>query len=115
MLVILSTLAAGILGVGASVNADVLMFDFGPTTVTGGDAVSSPYDSSSIGTRWNKVQNSTITNGLVYANGAAASGVSIKLGRSSTTTGWTNFVYTTASINSLALGSGAYSGSGVST
>jgi hypothetical protein len=88
----------------------VLLFDFGPTTVTGGDVTNSPYDCSSIGTSWNKAQNSNITNGLVYANGIAASGVSLKLGRSSTATGWTNFVYTTSSIASAALGTGANTG-----
>jgi hypothetical protein len=97
----------------APVHGAVLMLDFGPTTVTGGDASNSPYDSSSVGTNWNKVQAANLTSGLVYADGTAASGVSLKLGRSSTTTGWTNFVYTTSSIISSTLGTGAGASSGI--
>jgi hypothetical protein len=103
-------LSAGILGIGVSSNASLLMLDFGPNTVTGAALTNSPYVGSSGETTWNKVQLANITSGLLYADGTAASGISIKLGRSSSTAGnQHNFVYA-APGSSLLLGGGTFDG-----
>lgn len=74
-------LASGIM----SSTAQTLLLDFGPTTVTGTDRSNSPYHSinASAGTNWNQIQATDVTSGLLYADGAAASGVTVDLGRSS--------------------------------
>lgn len=68
-------------------SAQVLMLDFGPTVVTGASRVNSPYHTvtpSFTGSNWNQVQTADIASGLVYADGAAATGVSINMGNSGT-------------------------------
>lgn len=69
-----------------SATANVLMIDFGPTTVTGADQSNSPYhtvDSEYTGTSWNKVQTADVTSGVLWGDGTSAAGITLNLGRSS--------------------------------
>jgi hypothetical protein len=113
-------LAAGIVGVGASLNAAVLMLDFGPVEASGRDRSNSPYHTASNGSvadqTWNQVQNKNISSGLLFSDGTEASGVSLKLGRSSAND-LKNVVFDISGISSASLGNGAntkvYSGTSV--
>lgn len=101
-------------------HAQTLMFDFGPTSPTGSNLTNSPaHFAGTIGgaaTTWNIVGTSDISSGLLYADGSAASGISIATGpETSDTSNILNF-----SLNpgfSSALGSqintGIYSGDSV--
>ena len=85
-------------------SAASIMFDFGPTTVSGGSLTNSPYHSlggSSADNTWNQVQLADINSGLTLSNGAAAAGVTLNLGVSSGTT----IGLSTQPVNSSALGS----------
>jgi hypothetical protein len=117
----LFTLAAVAIFATAVSQAQVLMLDFGPTLVTGADQSNSPYhtvEPAFTGTIWNRIQTADVASGLLYANGSAATGVSLNLGATitaeSTTIGLTN----TPSLNS-ALGTstntGVYAGTSVGT
>jgi len=85
-------IAVGILGTAAYSQAAVIMLDFGPTTVTNSpnpNFTNSPLHSVNSGftdTSWNQIQNVDVGSGLLFSNGAAATGVAINLGRESTGT-----------------------------
>jgi hypothetical protein len=72
----------------STLGASTLMFDFGTAIATGDDRSNSPLhtaDSSFTSTTWNSI-NTTGTGaktGFVYADGTAATGVSLYVGRSS--------------------------------
>jgi hypothetical protein len=76
------------LALSLSASAQVLMLDFGPTTVSGGSLTSSPYHSvpgSSAGSTWNKIELSDPTTGsLFWSHDVLASNVSVALGASDT-------------------------------
>ena len=102
----------------APASAQVLMLDFGPTTVTGANQTNSPYHTVTptfTGSNWNKIQTSDVGSGLIYSNGAAATGVSVNVGASGTNSTIIN-LGTTPSGNS-ALGTnvntGVYAGTSV--
>jgi len=66
-----------------------MMFDFGPTTVSGAALTNSPYHSlggSTSDNTWNKVQLADVGSGLLFSDNSAATGVTFNLGVSSTTT-----------------------------
>lgn len=68
-------------------SAQVLMMDFGPTSTTGGSLTNSPYhtaDNTFTGTSWNKLGTADVASGLLWSNGAAATGVSVNLGATTT-------------------------------
>lgn len=71
-------------GAVATTHAAVLQLDFGPTTVSGTDQSNSPLHAvtPTTGTTWNKVELADISSGLMYADGSNAIGVSLNLGRS---------------------------------
>lgn len=82
----LIAVAAG-LSLAAGAHSQVLMLDFGPTTTTA--TGNSPYHAATpgfTGTSWNKVQTSDLGSGLVFADGSAASGVSVNVGASTSVT-----------------------------
>jgi hypothetical protein len=62
----------------------IIMLDFGPTTVTGGDLTNSPgHVAGAVAgtdTTWNKLETADVASGLLYADGTAATGVSVNLG-----------------------------------
>ena len=65
--------------------ADVIMFDFGPTTASGSSQLNSPYHTVNSGftdTTWNRIVADTAS-GLLWSDGSAASGLSLDLGGSS--------------------------------
>src|SRR5690606_7385855 len=74
----------------APVRADIIMLDFGSTTVGTNSTLNSPYhtvNGSFTNTAWNKVQASDIAAGsLVWSDGTTATGVSLNLGGSSDAT-----------------------------
>ncbi len=73
----------GVLGWSSDAGASVLMFDFGPTTVTGASQTNSPLHTavpSFTGATWNKVELADFNSGLVYADGSAATGIALNLG-----------------------------------
>lgn len=115
------TLAAAALFSCAVSPAQVLMLDFGPTQVAGADQSNSPYHTvtpSFTGTVWNQIQNTDVGSGLSYADGTAATGVSLNIGATtngdSTTVGLSN----TPSVNNPLGGStntGIYAGTSVGT
>lgn len=85
---ILATAVASItlLGVGSSLVANLVMLDFGPTTVTGAEQSNSPYHTATPGftdTTWNKIETSDVASGILNSDGTAATGVSVNVGRSS--------------------------------
>ena len=97
---LLSLLALGVClslaGPLPRLSASVLMFDFGPTVVTGADRSVSPYHTAQTAfadTTWNQVQTTAISSGLLYSDGTAATGVSVSVGRSSTTLGWQTLTF----------------------
>lgn len=67
-----------------SLIAAPLMLDFGPTTVTGVSRTNSPYHTANPSfteTTWNKVELTDVSaGGLLYSDGATATGVSLNLG-----------------------------------
>lgn len=66
-------------------SASVLMLDFGPTEAEGDSQINSPYHAAQPAFQercWNTVGVSNIDNGLRYANGEEATGVSLVLGSS---------------------------------
>lgn len=79
------SLVAGILAapvLGGSVEAAVLMVDFGPTAASGTRRTNTPYHTATPGftdTTWNTVETADVSS-LLYSNGAAATGVSLNLG-----------------------------------
>lgn len=80
--VICGTLLSG----AVPAKAQVLMFDFGPTTVTGADQENSPYhtvNESFTGTNWNKIQTADVSS-LIWSDGTSATGVSLNLGATTT-------------------------------
>lgn len=115
----LTVTAMSVMFAAATANAAVLMLDFGPYTATGGSLTNSPYhtaDSSFDGQAWNQVSMYDVTSGLEYADGTAATGVSLNLG--STTSG-TVINLSTNPTNSHQLGgginTGIYAGNSVGT
>lgn len=100
-------------------NAQVLMFDFGPTTVTGADQENSPYhtvNESFTGTNWNKIQTADVSS-LIWSDGTSATGVDINLG---VTTSFNSTILNLGSTPSQnALGNetngGVYAGTSVGT
>lgn len=102
--------------------AQIIMFDFGPTAPTGSNLSNSPGHFtgavSGAQTIWNQVGVSDVTSGLLYANNTAATGISIATGRESTDI--SNIIdFTTNPGFSAALGSsvntGVYAGDSVAT
>jgi hypothetical protein len=74
---------------GAVGQAQVLMLDFGPTTVTGASQANSPYHTvvpSFTGTVWNRIQTADVLSGLLYADGTEAAGLTLDLGATTTET-----------------------------
>lgn len=69
-----------------ALHAEVLMFDFGPTTTTAPS--NSPYHTAAgsgfTDTSWNKIQTAD-SSSLVYSNGTTATGVGINIGTSTGT------------------------------
>lgn len=67
-----------------SAQAAVLMFDFGPTTVSGASLTNSPYHSANTSftdTEWNKIQNLDVAAGsLKWSDGATASSLTLDIG-----------------------------------
>ncbi|CAM3085647.1 PEP-CTERM sorting domain-containing protein [Rariglobus hedericola] len=91
---IITSVLVGALGlvVAPSASAIVLMLDFGANpngAPTGNTADASPYHTVAgagfTDTSWNQVRLADINSGLVYSNNTAATGVSVNLGRNSTT------------------------------
>lgn len=73
-------------GIVSALSASTLMFDFGPTVVTGEDRTNSPYHAvapSFTDTTWNQVGVASLFEGVLYSDGTPAKGVTIVLGRSS--------------------------------
>lgn len=84
-------------------NAQVLMFDFGPTTVSGTDQTNSPYhtvNGSFTDTTWNKIQTAD-SSSLEWSDSGTATGVSINLGAT------TAFDSTTIGLNNQPSGTNA--------
>lgn len=79
------SLLAGVLVapvLGGSLEAAVLMVDFGPTTVIDGRRTNSPYHAATAGfsdATWNKVETADVAS-LLYSDGSAATGVALNLG-----------------------------------
>ncbi|WP_309380923.1 hypothetical protein [Cerasicoccus frondis] len=95
-----------LLTASATANANTLMIDFGPTTVTGADLTNSPYhteNSEYTGTSWNHVESTDVTSGVLWGDGASADGVGINVGRSSFLNEYT--LTFAGAPNSFALGS----------
>ena len=85
-----------------SVGAAVMMIDFGPTTVSLGSRLNSPYHTENptfTGTSWNKVQTAD-SSSLVWSDGSAAAGVSLNLGATSSDSATLINLATTPSGNS---------------
>ncbi len=99
----------GVLGWSGDADASVLMFDFGPTTVTGASQTNSPLHTavpSFTGSTWNKVELADINSGLLYADGSAATGIALNLG--SVTSGTTiNLASQPSTSNALGTGTGS--------
>lgn len=73
------------LGLAVSAHAQVLMLDFGPTVTT--TPANSPYGTGAgASPSWNQVQLTDLNSGLLYADGSAATGVTVNLGTATTTT-----------------------------
>jgi hypothetical protein len=114
------TPAAAVIFSCAVSSAQVLMLDFGPTVVTGTNQSNSPYHTvapSFTGTVWNQIQTEDVGSGLVFADGSAATGLTLNIGattNTSTTVGLGN----TPSVNSPMGGSTnteIYAGTSVGT
>ncbi|HTL72980.1 MAG TPA: immunoglobulin domain-containing protein [bacterium] len=89
------------------VQAASLLLDFGPTTVAGTDTTLSMGHFagalSATDISWNKIINADATSGLLYADGSAATGISVIVGRSGA--GISDAInYSTKLISSSALG-----------
>ena len=105
----------------AAANAQVLMFDFGPTLATGGSLTNSPYhtaNGSFTNTTWNRVQTADVGSGLLWSDGTAATVVALNLGATTTaTTSSSTLELANIPSNSNALGTtintGVYTGSSV--
>lgn len=73
-----------VFGLSASLGAEVLMIDFGPTNIAGDSLTNSPYHAANgafSGTVWNKVEKEDVRVGqLRLADGTPAANVSIDLG-----------------------------------
>lgn len=68
--------------------AQVLMLDFGPTTVSGTNLSNSPYNTASpsfSGTNWNQIGTADVSS-LIYADGSAALGLSLNIGATTAVT-----------------------------
>ncbi len=105
------------LALTASASASVLMLDFGPTTPTSA-TTNSPYhtaNGSFTNGNWNVLGLSDIASGLVFSDNSAATGVSVNLGITTTTT--VNLASQPGSTSALAAGTsvGVYSGNSVGT
>lgn len=77
---------------GATLSAQVLMLDFGPTTAVSPWLARSPYHSATPGftdTIWNTVGVTDVNSGLLWSNGAAASNLKLNLGATTTGTSTT--------------------------
>lgn len=76
----LAAFALGLGLAGATLSAQTLFLDFGPTVTT--STANSPYHSvlPSAGTSWNRVQNADVASGLLFADGGSASGVTVDVG-----------------------------------
>jgi hypothetical protein len=106
----------------SSSHALVLMLDFGPTTVSGGDLINSPYHTVAgpgfTDTVWNKIEGSPVPDvpsGLLYSDNTAATGVAINFGIGTTSTLVNLATQPTTGTNALgsAINSGVYSGTSV--
>ncbi len=93
-------------------SAQVLMIDFGPTTVV--NPTNSPYHTvnpSFTGSTWNKVGTSDVASGLFWSNNTAVSGITLNLGATtdgtSTTIGLAN-VPSGSTLTGSAMTSGIY-------
>lgn len=121
--IVMNKLIPGILAslvLPGALAAQVLMFDFGPTTTSGASLTNSPYHTAAPGftdTTWNKVQTPDLASGLLFADGTAATGVGINVGASvNTSTLMTIGLGETPSGNTqLATGTGIYAGTSVGT
>jgi len=70
-------------------NAQVLMFDFGPTVASGASLTNSPYhtaNGSFTNTTWNQVQTADLGSGLLWSDGTAATGIALNLGSTTAAT-----------------------------
>lgn len=115
------TLLTGILlGVGAlagTSQAAILMFDFGPTAVTGTDRTVSPYHAitaSFTDTTWNTVGTGDVSSGsLLLSDNTTATGVSLNLGIASATSSTLGTQPGSTSALGGGTGDGIYSGTRV--
>jgi len=116
---ILTSCLAAVLGFAATASAQVLMLDFGPTVATGANLTNSPYHTSAgngfTGTTWNTVGTADVSSGLLFSNNTAATGVSVNLG--TTTTSTVNLAAQPSASNALgtATNTGIYAGNSVGT
>ncbi|HEY0944177.1 MAG TPA: PEP-CTERM sorting domain-containing protein [Opitutaceae bacterium] len=111
--------AAFALALATTAHAQVLMLDFGPTSPTGASTTNSPYHtaagSSFTDGTWNVVGTADVTSGLLFSNNTAATGVSVNLGKSTTTTIALDSQPATSSALGSPTNTGVYSGTSVGT
>jgi len=114
-------LAVSCLACGA-LQAQVLMLDFGPTTVSGSNVSNSPYNTANpsfSGTNWNQIGTADVSS-LINADGSAASGLSLNIGATtaattaSSTLGLGNVPSGNAALGAIT-NTGIYAGSSVGT
>lgn len=120
--IILSAVVAASTVLVMQVNAQILLLDFGPTTVTNVnpsfDATVSPAHSAGLSTSvatWNKVGIADIGSGLLYGDGSAATGLTLDLGVGDNTVN-VNFATNPdngTSVTGTAFSTGVYSGTRV--
>ncbi len=95
-------------------NAQVLMFDFGPTVASGASLTNSPYHTANgafINTTWNQVQTADLGSGLLWSDGTAATGIALNLGSTTAaTTSSSTLGLANSPSNTNALGSTINSG-----
>lgn len=93
-------------------SAEVLMVNFGSSAVPGGEATDSPYHTVTAGfsdTTWNDVSGTAdVGSGLLYSDGSAATGISLNMG-SSTSSSTVDYDTNPASSNTLGDLGGIYS------
>lgn len=111
-----------VLALAPAVQAQVLMFDFGPTTPTGANLTNSPGHSagaiSNALTTWNVMGTLDVSSGLLYGDNTAATGISLSTGYETTnTSNIINFALNPGFSVALggAVNTGVYAGDSVGT
>ena len=94
---------------------DVIMFDFGPTSVSGNSLSNSPYhtaNDSFTDTTWNRIQADTLS-ALEWSDGSAATGITVDLGGSSDATTLSLATVPTSSALGTQVNTGVYTNTSV--